>query len=229
MSFGMQKDKSSASMTSDQSVWGGQSPFLEALYGAAQGLQGQQQGQIPGAAAGYAGEGLAGVRRGISSMSDLALTGGPVGQYANPNNALAQEQLSQMSTNIGNEFQRNVLPGLNSAAGLAGGMGGSRNAIGRGLAASDAQRQIAEAGTNLYANQYGIGAQAAGAATQARLDASGALPGMGESLYNLGMSPFTAQWAPMTALAGILGGPTTLTKAQSSQSSKKSQFSFGLF
>ena len=224
MSFGMGSEKSSAEM--NQSIWGGQSPFLQALYQGAQGLQQQQSGQVPGAAAGYAQEGLRGARTGMSQMQDIARTGGPVGQYAKPNNALAQEQLAQMSTNIGNEFQRNVLPGLNSAAGVAGAMGGSRNAIGRGLAASDAQRQIAEAGTNLYGQQYGIGAQAAGQATQARMGAAGALPGMGQDIYNLGMSPFSAAWAPYTALAQMIGSPVTL--ASSKQSGKKSQFNFGL-
>jgi hypothetical protein len=202
-------------------------PFLQNLYSQAQGLFNSQSALVPGASNAYAQEGLTGARAGMSSMMDLAQTGGPVSQYANPNNALAQQQLSQMSQNIGQNFQRDVLPALNSAAGVAGAQGGSRNALARGVAASDAQSQIAQAGTSLYGTQYGIGAQAAGAATQARLDASGALPGMGESIYNLGMSPYTAQWAPMTALASMIGSPTTLTSAKSS--SKKTGFNFGLF
>ena len=229
MSFGTSSEKSSANMNSTQNIWGAQAPFLQNLYSQAQGLFQQQQGQIGGAADAYAQEGLGGARAGMASMMDIAATGGPVGQYAQPNNALARKQLGFMSENIGNEFQRNVLPSLNSAAGIAGAQGGSRNALGRGLAASDAQRQIAEAGANLYGQQYGIGAQAAGAATQARLSAAGELPGMGASLYNLGMSPYTAQWAPMTALASMIGSPTALTTAASKQSSKKSGFNFGLF
>lgn len=231
MSFGMGSDKTSAdsTMNSTQSIWGGQSPFLEALYSAAQGLQGQQSGQVGATANAYAGKGMNALTTGISSMKDIATTGGPVGQYANPNNALAQQQLSQLSQNIGQNFQRDVLPALNSQAGVAGAMGQSRNALARGVAASDAQNQIAQAGTNLYAQQYGIGAQAAGAATQARLNAAGELPGMGQSLYNLGLSPFTAQWAPLTALAGILGGPQALTTAssQSTQRGKSTKFNFG--
>jgi hypothetical protein len=225
MSFGMGSEKSSAEM--NQNVWGGQSPFLQALYQGAQALQRQQGGQVPGAANRYAQEGLGGAGAGMASMMDIARTGGPVGQYANPNNALAKEQLSQMSTNIGQNFQRNVMPALNSAAGVAGGLGGSRNAIGRGLAASDAQQQIAQAGTNLYGHQYDIGAQAAAQATQARMGAAGALPGMGQDIYNLGLSPFSAQWAPYTALAQMLGSPVSL--ASSRQSGKKSQFNLGLF
>lgn len=229
MSFGGSSEKSSGKMNSTQDIWATQAPYLQNLYSAAQGLFGQQQGQVPGAANAYAQEGLGGARAGMASMQDIAATGGPVGQYATPNNALAQQQLSEMSQNIGNEFQRNVLPSLNSAAGIAGAQGGSRNALGRGLAASDAQSQIAQAGTNLYGQQYGIGAQAAGAATQARLNAAGELPGMGASLYNLGMSPYTAQWAPMTALASMIGGPTALTTASSKQSGKKTGFNLGLF
>jgi len=225
MSFGMNSQKSSADMS--QNVWGGQSPFLERLYAGAEGMFNNQSQNVPGAAAAYAQEGLGGARAGMKSMMDIASTGGPVGQYAQPNNELAQQQLAAMSGDIGQNFQRNVLPALNSQAGVAGGMGGSRNAIGRGLAASDAQSQIANAGTNLYGRQYEIGAQAAGAATQARLGAASELPGMGASLYNLGMSPYTAQWAPMTALTSMLGSPVTL--AQSKQSSKGKGFNFGLF
>jgi hypothetical protein len=40
------------------------------------------------------------------------------------------------------------------------------------------------------------------------------------------MSPFTAQWAPYTALAQMIGSPVTL--ASSKQSGKKSSFNFGL-
>jgi len=225
MSFGGSSEKSS--MNSSQSIWGGQSPFLEYLYSAAQQMQQGQSANVTGAAGSLAAEGLGGARAGMASMQDIASTGGPVGQYAAPNNALAQEQLSQLSQNIGQNFQRDVMPALNSAAGVAGGLGGSRNAIGRGIAASDAQSQIAQAGTNLYGQQYGIGAQAAGAATQARMDAAGQLPGMGQSIYNLGLSPYTAQWAPLTALAGMIGSPQALTTAKSS--GKKKSFNFGLF
>jgi len=229
MSFGGGSEKSSANMNSSQAIWGGQSPFLEQLYNSAQGLFNQQQGPVWANSTGLAQEGLAAGRAGINSMQDIARSGGPVGQYAQPNNALASQQLAAMSGDIGQNLQRNVMPSLNSAAGVAGGLGGSRNAIGRGLAASDAQRQIADAGTNLYGRQYEIGAQAAGAATQARLGAASELPGMGASQYNLGMSPFTAMWAPMTALASMIGSPTPLTTASSSQKSSKKSFNFGLF
>lgn len=225
MSFGGSKSKSKSSASQD--VWETQSPFLQNLWGAAEELMNGQQGRVSKFADLFSQEGLRGARGGMSQLTDIARTGGPLAQYANPNNKLAQQQLRHQAGAIGDEFQRVVMPALNSAAGVAGGLGGSRNQIARGLAASDAQSQIAKAGTDLYAQQYGIGAQAAAGATQARLDAAGGMGDMGSNIYNLGMSPFTAQWAPLTALAQILGNPTVLSKSKSKGSSKSA--SVGLF
>ena len=242
MSLGGSKSKQSSNQQQDQtsvsgqSIWADQMPFLTSLFGQAQNLQQQQQPTIRQRALEMALN-ASGVQtrsqRGYESVLDTG--GGPLAQYAQPNNALAGQQLGHMSTQIGNEFQRVVMPALNSAAGVAGGRGGSRNQIARGLAASDAQGQIAKAGSDLYGTQYGIGAQAAAGSTQAMLDAAGGLGSLAPEIYNLGMSPFTAQWAPLTALAQILGNPQVLSASISrgastgSSKGKSASASFGLF
>lgn len=143
-------------------------------------------------------------------MGNIAGGGGPLSQFANPNSALAQQQLADATSNIQQQMQRVTMPGIQSAAGLSGGIGGGRQGIAQGVAMGDAAQAISQAGTNIYANQYNQAAQAAAGQTDAMLSAGSALPGAATSAYNLGMSPFSSQWGPYSQLAGILGGPTVL-------------------
>ena len=117
---------------------------------------------MQGAAQGAVNQALPGMQAGIAGLQNLAGGGGPLAQYAQPNNALAQQQLGQYSQQVGQEFNRNIMPGIRSGAGITGNMGGSRAALAQGVAGGDAARAIAQGGTDLYAQQYGIGAQAAG-------------------------------------------------------------------
>jgi hypothetical protein len=182
-----------AQNTSSQNVWGAQAPALGNLYQQAQDKAGQ------GVDAGSAGA----MATGIGALSKLAGGTTPLDQFATPNSALAQQQLGAAATQIGNQFNRVVLPGLTSSAGVAGALGGSRDMLARGLAASDAQQQIADAGTSIYSNMWNSAASAAAGKTDAMLSAGQALPGA--ALQNFGLS-----WAPLQQLAGILGGPTVL-------------------
>jgi hypothetical protein len=175
-----------------QTIWGPQAQALQGLYSGTSNLMQQQAPQIQGAAQAAANQALP-----YSGMQQL-------GQYATPNNQLAQQQLSQYSQQVGQEFARNIMPQLRSGAGLTNNMGGSRAALAQGVAAGDASRAIAQGGTDLYAQQYGIGAQA-----------SQALPGAAQGYYNLAMQPYQAAWAPYTQAAGIFGGPQALSGQQS--------------
>lgn len=174
-----------------QTIWGPQAKALQQMYGGVSNLMGQQAGQVGGAASRLAAQAMP-----YSGMQQL-------GQYANPNSGLAQRQLSDYSQQVGQEFGRNILPQIRSGAGLSGNMGGSRAALAQGVAAGDAARAIAQGGTDFYAQQYGLGLQAAQA-----------LPAAAQSYFNLGMAPYQAQWAPYTAAAGIFGGPQVLSASQ---------------
>jgi hypothetical protein len=176
-----------------QSIWGPQGEALAGMYGGVSNLMNSQAGQIGGAARDQAGQVMPYAQQGLANLA----------QYANPNNGLAQQQLSQYSQQVGQEFGRNIMPQIKSGAGLGGNMGGSRMALAQGVAAGDASRAIAQGGTDLYAQQYQLAAQAAQA-----------LPGAASQVYNLGMQPWQAQWAPYTAAAGIFGSPQALTRQQ---------------
>lgn len=178
---------------SAQDVWGAQVAPLTNMYNQATGLANSQAGQVGPAAQRLAGQVMPGANFGLSQMM----------QFANPNSALAQQQTANLANTIGDQFNRTILPGIRTGAGIGGNIGGSREALAKGVAAGDAARAISEGGTNFYANAYN---QAAQAASQ--------LPAMAGQIYNLGMSPFSAQWAPLQSLAGILGGPTALSRSQ---------------
>jgi hypothetical protein len=201
-----------------QNVWGPQGQALESLFGQAGNLQRQQQGTVPGAAQRLGNQVNPAANFGLEQMR----------QFANPNSALAQRQTALLGESVGKEFGRSVLPQIQSGAGLGGNIGGSRQALAQGVAAGDAAQAISSGATDFFANAYN---QAQGAA--------GALPGMAGQVFNLGMQPFQAQWAPMTALSGILGGPTVLNRsqamnqgedwAQSQSRGKSRQFGFNLW
>lgn len=194
-------------------VWGAQQPGLENLYSSAQKQAAKGvDSSISGASAG-----------GLSSLEKIAGGSTALDGFADPNSATAKGYMASVADDVGQNFNRVILPGLKSAAGVAGAYGGSRDYLARGVAASDAQGQIANAAWNNAAS-------AAAGKTDAMLSAGSALPSAALSTYGL-------SWAPLAQLAGILGGPTVLSQAagqsenwnasKSSQSS--SQFGFNFF
>lgn len=238
-SSGYGYNQSLAQSVNGQSIWGPQAQQLINLYGQASKRMGAQQGQVGAAANKYAQEGMAAGQTGMDALQGIANMQGPLSQYAQPNSALAQQQLGSATSDITQNFMRNIMPGITSGAGLTGNIGGSRQALAQGVAAGDAASAIGKAGTDIYSNMWNTGAQAAAGLTDAASQAAGMIPGMAQGIYNLGMSPFQAQWAPLTSMAGILGGPQALSYGlsqaqsqgeQSQQSQgKSSQFGFSFF
>lgn len=201
-------------------IWGAQAAPLTAMYGSALGLQQQQSQTAPARANQLYGQVNPAAQFGLSQMQ----------QFANPNSGLAARQLSDMSQQIGQNFQRDVMSGIRTGAGIGGNMGGSRMALAQGVAAGDAAQAIASAGTNIYGQQYAQAQQAAQA-----------LPGMAGQAFNLGMMPLQAAWAPLTSLASILGSPVALSQSmarsqaenmsasQSQSAGSSRQFGFNLW
>jgi hypothetical protein len=212
-SYGYSQSLAQSLQRSQSSVWGGQAGALQDLYGRATNLADQQQGQVSNAANQAVRQGMPLYDQASDTLSKLAGGGGPLARYATPNNALAKQQLSQMSQQIGQNFSREILPGIRTDAGAVGGMGGSREQIAKGLAAGGAADAIARAGTDLYAQQYQTGAAAAEALSGQRQGAAAALPGIATSAYQLAMSPFQAAWSPISSLASAIGGPTLVSQS----------------
>ncbi|WP_156328104.1 MULTISPECIES: hypothetical protein [unclassified Massilia] len=71
-------------------------------------------------------------------------------------NALAGAQFQQNQTDLTNNLQRDILPGIRSNSVLAGQYGGSRQGVAEGLAISDLTKQLNNSNT-----QFGLGTTAA--------------------------------------------------------------------
>lgn len=212
-SYGYSQNLAQSVNASASNVWGDQAKFLTPAYSAASDLQRRQQGQVESSAAKYGTQGYADSQAGVGALRDIAGTGGASAAYASPNNDLARTQLARMTSDIGDEFRRSILPSIQSSAGQVGAIGGSRAALAKGVAAGDAATAIGNAATDLYGRQYEIGANSAAQADANRLNAGQALPGAASSSYNLGMSPFSAAWGPISSLMSALGGPTVLSSS----------------
>lgn len=217
--YGYSTNMAQSVNASTQNVWGGQADPLVNLYGQAQGQA--AQGVDPNISAASAG--------GVNALSKIAGGQTPLDGFADPTSATAQGYMSNVADQLGQNFNRTILPGLQSAAGQAGALGGSRDYLARGVAASDVQGQVANAA-------WGNAAQAAAGKTDAMLSAGQALPGAALSQYGL-------SWGPLSQLASILGGPTVLGNSAgmsqaggqsenwnaSQGSQKSSQFGFNFF
>lgn len=205
---------SQAVSQSGQSIWGPQGAALGGLYGQASNLMGQQ-GNAGQAAQNQVNAVMPGAQAGMGAVQNIAGGQTALDPFTNPNSALARRQTADLAATVGNEFNRNILPGIRSNSGQVGQIGSSRDALARGVAGGEAARAISEGGTNFFANAYNTAANAAGQKTSAMLGAGQSLPGMAAGIYNLGMSPQQAAWAPLAAAGSIFGGPTALSQSYS--------------
>lgn len=69
-------------------------------------------------------------------------------------NPYLQSQGDNITRQVNNNLQRNILPGIGAGAQQAGQYGGSRQGIAEGLAAGEASNNIAGQLSNLYGNAY---------------------------------------------------------------------------
>lgn len=199
-----------------QDIWAPQGAQLQNLYTNAGNLAKQQQPQVAARAQALGGQVQPAGQFGLDQMM----------QFANPNSDLARRQTADLADTVGTEFGRSILPQIQSAAGLGGNIGGSRQSLAQGVAAGDAAKAISSGATDFFSNAYSM---AGNAAAQ--------LPGMASSVFNLGMQPFQAAWAPMSALSSILGGPQALSRSQATNigenfatsTGKQSSFGFNLW
>ena len=251
-----------ATQFSESFVDPNQVPFLQSLFGGAQQLAGQQLGPIQSQAnqlsqnlltsgqqfvsglQGQAGGIGAGVGSAISGLLNFGQPGGPAEQLLGPNPALGgqidalqaaiQQNLAATSGTIGQQ-----------ASLVAGGQGGSRQALATGLAGQEAQRQFAGGAAGLISQDFaarqalapqllGLQQGALGAAGQLGLGAgqqtSAAGTGLGalSNLFNLGLAPFQAAFQPLLNLAQIIGPPTVLQTSQQQQTGESAEGRFGL-
>ena len=148
---------------------------------------------------------------------------------------------------LGESIQRNLgetLGTLSGQATLQGQVGGDRQAFFSSQAAGEAQRAFAGGASQLLSADISARRQLSGVAAGQQLGAAQALGGVGleqqrvsgqlgsaglqslQGLFNLGLSPFQAEFGPLLNLAGILGQPTVLGTQRQDQSAQEFGFGF---
>jgi hypothetical protein len=225
--FGGSKTRSSPS-----TVWDQQAPFLRGLYNRA--WQASLGGSIPGIGApgGWLtgpqpGTLFATVPRvlraangslpmpGADYQDPLGLLGGNLlgqglgmagqlgllGQVGNP---FARAQVGQFGQELGNIFQRNILPSITSNFELGNQLGGDRMALAIGEVAGRLGEQFRGGALDIL----GDSARLALAANQAGLGSLGGLFGLGNA----------ALFGSLPGLQSILGAPTVLGGGSSGRS-----------
>ncbi len=221
-----------------------QAPFLQFLRQAGVGQAADQLGPggIGDVAQGQADE-LGGIGRGfLDNLQGVAGGGQLPGQdflqqRLSEQNPFLNEQISQLGTDISQQFQQSILPGIRRGAQAVGGLGGARQGVAEGLASQGASLAFAQQSANLRFQDVGQRQQAAsalqsGGIAQGQLQAGAAQAGLGGlgGLAQLGLSPFQAQFAPLAQLSQLIGGPTVLSQQQSrgASSGRSSGFNFGI-
>ncbi len=188
----------------------GTNPALQALQAQASGQNPQLQNQI-----GQLGQDIS---RDFLQQINPGITGGAVqaGQLGSSRQGVAQGLAQQgaldafsrgatqlRSDDIGRQLQASQAV-LGQQQGAAGQLGGFQQGA---LQAQLGQGGLTQAGI-LGGGQLGLGGL-------------GSLQG----LFNLGLSPFEAEFSPLQNLAGIVGGPTVLSQGTSQGTGQSSSFS----
>jgi hypothetical protein len=168
-----------------------QQPFMQSLWN--QGMSQVNPGQAVQASNQMVGQAMPGMNAAMKSATALT---DPTAQI--------KAQAGSLQAGLGQMFRQEMMPSIKSNAIAAGGFGGGR----QGIAEARGVGQLADAYTKGYGDIVaGANATALGA---------GELAGsLGGQIYNLGMMPSMAGFAPLQAMAGLLGSPTVLQQALS--------------
>jgi len=211
---------SSSSFRDPASVWGGQSPFLQGLYGMGANMFGAPSGPATGRGdasqysnpANYGGQGFtpnaSGGLVGQSMDQAQGLYDKAIGGFDQLMNPGVNPQLDAYAGEVQRNFDRNIMPGIQSSAAGFGQLGGSRQGVAEGIAAGDANQQMTDMASNLYNADMNRMTQAMTMAPQ--------LGAFGQGI----------PWYGVNQYAGILGDPTVLQGAAGSEAEGSSS-SFG--
>jgi len=215
---------------SSQDVWGSQSPFLESMYGSAQGEYGNALNNINGMTPQVSGQVQDAFGTGSGAFNNLAGGGQQAqllsGMGQNPYVAAMKDQVASDADRL----KQQTLASTDARAAAAGmsGSSGYRNQVGQSF--SDIDQQAMDAMSNIGYNSFnqdmqnrmslaqGIDANMANA-----MGNTGAMQGAAVNQFN----PFMAGLNATNQYAGILGGPTVLGNSFGNSSSFGSSNSLG--
>lgn len=130
-------------------------------------------------------------------------------------NPVLEQQISQLQQDTGRLFREELNPAITSRAVAGGTFGGGRQGVAQGLAADSAARVFTQGATALRAGDITSRDAVAQSIAQNSLNAASTGLGSLPSLLDVLERGNNAELGAYSQLSGILGGPTTLTTAQS--------------
>lgn len=130
-------------------------------------------------------------------------------------NPYLQGGLNTISSNLTNNLNQNILPGINQQALANGGVGGSRQGIAQGLAIGNTNQAIAnaqsqylnnayQADQNFYTAQRGQDLQQASLGASLANQGNLGLVGQGQQLYDAGNTQMQAPWQALNWYSQLL-------------------------
>lgn len=145
--------------------WEGQQPYLKDIYAQTGGLYGSGMGYTP-----YSGPRVAGLsdiqRQGMETAYQNILSGNTPaqaaggmlnktlqGDYLGGANPYLDQVFATSAQNVTDQFNRNILPSIKTAGVQSGMYDSSRQGIAEGLAAGEAQKNLAQLSANIYARR----------------------------------------------------------------------------
>jgi hypothetical protein len=212
----LSRSRAGGQSTSGQSI--AFSDLFAQLYGNASGAAATMATAAPG----FAEDARALFTGGSQFLQGLA--GGPETEYlesrVSGGNPLLDEQIGALGDDVSEFLNEDVLPGITSQGVAAGTLGGARNQLARSTAGRDALRTFTRGASDLRSQDMLQRDQAAQALQSGRIASAGtAFSGL-PALFGVAEGGFNAGLAPYESLAGILGGPTTLTSSQATDFSE---------
>lgn len=206
------------------------------------------QGQLQQGFGGGFGQGQAGIDALTQLSGGTGLGQEQLQRIAGGNDPAVQGQIDALGGDLARQFSQ-LLPGISNQAIGGGQLGGGRQGVAQGLLGQATQDAFGQGAANIRFQDLNRQFGAAGQLQQGQQQAGGALGQLGgqqalgtaglnqqglaqagalnlgglgglQDLFNLGFSPFQAQFSPLLSLAEILGPTTVLSSGTSTGSSK---------
>jgi len=220
---------SDSATTNPATVYGAQDPYLQDLY---------QRSQL--ASYGNTGQNFANqINQGAQTGFNNQMGGGFQNQqlaqglqnFGGMQNQALNGAIGAGLGQINRNFQRNIMPAINTGSAMTNTSGGSRQGIAQGLAAGDANRQASDFVNQMQSqnwgqqmqNQLGAYGQMGGLQAQQNLAQQGAM-NQAPQLANLG---FGAQYGDLSALSSLIGSPTVLGGGSNESNTRGLTHGFG--
>lgn len=127
--------------------------------------------------------------------------------------ALAEEQIAQLSDDLGTFLTETVNPSIKSSGVSAMTLGGSRGEVARGIAGREAAREFTRGATGIRLAERGRLDSLAAGLMESDANRSTAALNMLPGLFGLAESSALSGLSPYAALAQIIGGPTVLSSS----------------